>query len=529
MTTYSANVYISEIRDMLSQLHAVPYIELIETHISWVFLTGRLAYKIKKPINLGFVDFSTQGKRRWFCLEELRLNKRLAPDLYLNVVTITKDHRRFHINGTGTVVDYAVRLQQFDKGTQFDQLINDNQLTATHIETVAKILANFHKNITPPSCTPPPTYGNPETIHRTTNENHQQCLILSTNPTDVEKINHLAQWSNTELLRIQGFLSSRQQNGFIRECHGDVHLGNIALHNHKVTVFDCIEFNPTFRWIDVINEIAFLAMDLLSHQRQDYATLVLNAYLEKTGDYAGLTGLRYYLVYRAMVRAKVEIIRSDQPDVNDINKQNAIKHFHRYINLAIKLCKLKQPHLIIMHGLSGSGKSTIAKQLQEKLFLIQIRSDVERKRLFHLGFDENSQSETYQGIYSRHASKQTYQRLYTLAETVIQAGYNVLIDATFLRKANRQAFRQLAQKNNTKFAILNCYAKTSTLRNRIQARSQHANTVSEATLNTLEHQLSTQETISAEERCSVIPINTQTAINGDTLLSAILNADQTTP
>jgi len=537
--TFDANIFVEKITHMLSQLHGVgvPQITLIETHISWVFLTGQLVYKIKKPVNLGFVDFSTLDRRHQFCREELRLNKRLAPDLYRDVVAITDDQGKLYINGNGAIIDYAVRLQQFDPGMQFDQLLENNQLTPEHIEAVATILANFHHKIATASSTAAPLqhetpdpHGNPDTLHHATEDNYQHCRALLTDPVDIENINRLSHWSNAEFRRIQAFLSTRQKTGFIRECHGDVHLGNIALYQHNVTVFDCIEFNADFRWIDVINEVSFLVMDLLSRKRQDYATLVLNTYLEITGDYEGLTSLRYYLVYRAMVRAKVEIIRASQKNIADAHPpvtDKTITPYHRYINLALQLCDAKQPILIIMHGLSGSGKSTVVKQLQTALFLVQIRSDVERKRLLRPNPATQSPSETDKGIYSPQASVQTYQRLHTLAERILQAGINVVVDAAFLRKADRQRFQHLAQTLKTPFVILHCHAEPNVLRQRIQARSTQGNSVSDATLEVLDNQLNNREPFEADEHSRVISVDTLAPVQGDALVRAILGTADT--
>jgi len=566
--TDNGNTFVEKIKAMLSQRHnvSVPQITLIETHISWVFLTGRLVYKIKKPVNLGFVDFSTLNQRHQFCLEELRLNKRLAPNLYRDVVAITDDQGAFRINGNGPIIDYVVRLHQFGAGMRFDQLLENHKLTPEHIKEVAKILAKFHHDIMasahaikPIKPLKHPTQGEPSTLHRATRENYQRCLPLLKTPDDIENINFLSHWSNTEFERIQAFLSTRQTTGFIRECHGDVHLGNIALYNQNVTLFDCIEFNADFRWIDVINEVSFLVMDLLSRNRQDYATLLLNTYLEITGDYQGLSSLRYYLVYRAMVRAKVELIRTNQNNtrdvhtdadtnvagnfannladnardktigdtINETNTQHTTSPYYRYINLALTLCQARQPLLIIMHGLSGSGKSTVAKRLQEKLFLVQIRSDVERKRLFLNNPVTAPTVEPGKGIYTPNASAQTYQHLYTLADHIIQASINVVVDAAFLRKADRQRFQQLAQKHNAQFAILNCHAEPTVLRDRIQARLKQGNAVSDATLEVLDHQLANKEPLADTEHGGTISINTLEPVDGNALLHALLNLAKT--
>ena len=488
------NDFINSVKSCLCQHHGITKIDLVETHISWVLLTGTIVYKIKKPVDFGFVDFTTLEKRRHFCFEELRLNKRLAPDLYIDVVAFTGDNARIEINGEQPVIDYAVRLKQFNRDDQLDNLINRHKLSRDHITQLAHIIADFHGVVNIAS--PDSRYGEPEVIHAASMENFRHCRQLLTDKSDLHQAESLHNWSNLEFERLYSFLQSRKQDGMVRECHGDLHLGNITLYHGQVTPFDCIEFNPEFRWIDVISEIAFLVMDLISRGRQDLAVEFLNEYLMITGDYSGLRCLRYYLVYRAMVRAKVEIIRAMQTSREPAQLKTALSNFYHYLELAKSFCRLAQPLLIITHGLSGSGKSTIAKKLQDHLFLVHLRSDIERKRLFRLQANDKSHSTVDTGIYTHEATQQTYGKLFTLAELLVQDHWNVVIDATFLRAKDRERARELALQQNAVFVIMDCKAQDSSLKQRVLAREMEPHAVSEATLSVLQRQITACEPLS---------------------------------
>ena len=495
----------------LCRLHGVSQIQQIETHISWVLLTGKIVYKIKKPVDLGFVDFTTLEKRRHYCFEELHLNKRLAPELYIDVVAITSNATELTINGDGTVIDYAVRLHQFDLNDQFDVLISHHKLTLDHIRELAAIIADFHDAIKRAAADS--QYGEPQTIHNVTTDSYQHCLDLLREQPDIQRINTLKSWSDTEYARIHDTLVTRKRNGFVRECHGDLHLGNIAIYNGKITPFDCIEFNPEFRWIDVISEVAFLVMDLIARGRQDMATLYLNEYLTRTGDFQSLDCLRYYLVYRSMVRAKVEIIRASQIKRDPRYEHTALSNYYHFVDLASTFCHSEKPALIITHGLSGSGKSTIARKLQQFMFSIHLRSDVERKRLYKLQAADKTDSAIDQGIYSKEASRKTYDKLLMLSDSIISNHWNVIVDATFLQQQDRNRFRELAIQRNATFIILDCVATQTSLEQRIISRATEPGNVSEATLSVLHNQLSADQPVADYEQKYCIKLDTDRSID----------------
>jgi uncharacterized protein len=494
--------------------HPVIEFKVLETHISWILLTGNYAYKIKKPVDLGFLDFSSLEKRHHYCLEELRLNSRLAPEIYLEVVYITGTGQTPAINKNGPIIDYAVKMRQFPQENLLINLLNAGKLTARHIDRLATAIANFHDKIaTAPKNT---VFGTPPAVLQPVTENFLQ-IQQQIDSSYQQELEQLQNWSTKEHQHRTAIFHKRKTAGFIRECHGDLHLGNIVIYKGKITPFDGIEFNENLYWIDVISELAFLVMDLDGHRRTDLAFRTLNAYLEKTGDYAGLAVLRYYLVYRAMVRAKVNCIRSQQ-QFTAPEPSPQLSEFLNYLQLAQSYTNPAMPRLIICYGLSGSGKTTVSQLLLEAIPGIRIRSDVERKRLHGLKPEQKSKSPFHCGLYTAQASWQTYQRLYELAQLIIDAGYTAIVDATFLKHEQRKLFQSLAQQCNIPLLIVQCTAPTEVLRQRIISREKLGHDASEANLKILEQQLENQETLTSEELQYSMSIDTGTTIDIEPLL-----------
>lgn len=484
--------------------HKVEYFKIIETHISWVVLTGQYAYKIKKPLDLGFLDFSSLEKRWHFCLEELRLNSRLAKDLYLDVVAISGTEEQPIIDGSGTVIEYAVKMKQFEYNKTLDQLLIQNQLTSEHIKQTANIIATFHDRIEVAAAET--EFGSANAVLQPVRENFKQIQQLE----EIEKpecLKQLALWSEQQYAELLPFFEQRKQAGFIRECHGDLHLGNIALIDGQTVPFDGIEFNPTLYWIDVISEISFLVMDLQSKQQHDLAYQFLNEYLQHSGDYAGLKLLRFYLEYRAMVRAKVNAIRASQ-STSTKEHQQAITSYHGYLQLACSYIQASIPLLIIMHGVSGSGKSWLSERLLNRYQTIRIRSDVERKRLHKLSQQQQSHSGLDSGMYSQASNDMTYQHLLQLAVEILKAGYTVIVDATFLKQQQRKLFSLQAELHRISFLIVSTQANKETLLKRINERAKQQGNVSEANQTVLENQLEKMQPLSIEELKNSIVINT---------------------
>lgn len=485
--------------------HAAKDVGLLETHISWVLLAGDYAYKIKKPVNLGFVDFSTLESRRFYCQEELRLNRRTAPDLYLEVVPVTGSADAPAIGGTGPAFEYAVKMRRFPQEALLDRVARAGSLTAAQVDAFARSVAAFHASAA--RAGPGGVFGSPEEILADAVDDFAQLELVDTDEKTRAIRQALASWSLREFNRLARIFARRKHDGFVRECHGDLHLGNVVLLDGRPVPFDAIEFNEAFRWIDTMNEVAFPAMDLHHHGLPRLARRFVDAYLDETGDFGGLAALRFYLVYRAMVRAKVSCIRAHQPGIDAADRERSARAYHGHLELAWALSAPPEPALIVMHGLSGSGKTTISRGLVEAFGAIRIRSDVERKRLQGLEALARTRSAPGEGIYTAEVDRLTYGRLEALAGDILDAGYPVVVDATFLHRTWREMFRELARERRAPFVMVACAAPEATLRERVASRARAATDASEAGLAVLERQIAALEPLDADEIDSAVIVD----------------------
>jgi uncharacterized protein len=517
----SANISPNLLRQqqMVDALRARGYfpnnVRVEETHISWVLLTGRDAYKIKKAVNLGFLDFSTLDARRFFCTEELRLNRRLAPRLYLGVVAIGGTLEQPVLGGK-PAIEYAVHMRSFAQSSLMGRMLEHGRVTPAHIDKLAAVIANFHKSLPPAAADSP--FCTIAEIEKAALQNFEQLPQLLNVSNDMAMLEAVREASALEFAACKPLFQKRALTGCVRECHGDLHLGNIVLLEDIPTPFDCIEFSAALRWIDVISEISFTVMDLLQHIRPHLAWRLLNAYLENTGDYQGCGVLRFYLAYRAMVRAKIAAIHASQLGVAKARQD--LKSCRSYFVLAHDCLIRRRPALIITHGLPGCGKSTFAQLALERLGAIRIRSDVERKRLFGLTALADSNSRIDAGIYSEDATRRTYARLHELARGVITAGFPVIVDAAFLHHEERESFHTLAQEMAVPFVIASIQADAAVLTERLTLRSSSGNDASEADISVFEKLHLAQEPLLNEELISAVTfIN-----NGD--VGALQSADE---
>lgn len=485
----------------------------IETHISHLLLSGDYAYKLKKPLHFDFLDYSTLEKRHQACQEELRLNRRLAPQWYLEVIAITGTIEQPRLQGQGQPIDYALKMRRFPPNcllSEHPELLN-RQL----IKTLANTIAHFHQQIA--TLHNSSSLGTPTAILTFMLQNFTQLDPIIQDATHHAQLKTLKDWTQQRFVQLEPVLAMRRAQGWIRECHGDLHLGNIALVNEQLLIFDGIEFNPALRWIDTLNEIAFLLMDLRHFKRADLAQCLLDHYLQCTGDFSGLSLLCFYQVYRAMVRAKIAAIRLTQT-ADAAQKERWLAECHSYLALATACTQAKTPRLIVLHGLSGSGKSTVAQDLVEFLPALALHSDVERKRLFGLAPEARTTDRT--DIYTKEASKRTYQRLVELARICLQAGKSVVIDATCLLQEQRRPFFALAQELTLPLVILDCQLPQSELQKRLNQRQQLNQDPSEATFEVVQQQLDYREPLSSQERRYCLTIDTTQAVDGKTLAKA---------
>jgi len=463
--------------------HVAKSVRLIETHISWVLLAGCYAYKIKKALDLGFLNFTNLETRRFCCSEEIRLNSRLAPKSYIDVIAIGGNFESPEF-GLQPAIEYAVRMRRFSSAKELDRLLTRGKVDPLHMDRLADMLAAFHGKL--PCAKAGSGFGTPETIHAETVQNFEQLFSIFISPADKAVVTSLTTAIESEFIACEKYFEQRVASGFVRECHGDLHLGNIVLIGKQPVPFDGIEFDPVLRWIDVIDEVAFLVMDLMYGLRYDLAYRFLNAYLELTGDFGGISVLRFYISYRAAVRAKVMAIRAFQADLRLGDQTRALTSSHNYLKLAGECLAVRHPALVITHGLPGSGKSSFAQAALERLHTIRIRSDVERKRLFGMNPPDNSHMCAGTDIYSADATRRTYTRLYELTHAVLGAGFPVIVDAAFLKLDEREKFHALALSLSVPFAIVSLKASDATLIARIKSRNDAENDASEADPEVLE-------------------------------------------
>lgn len=485
---------VERLKHDLARTNPAGRLQHVQTHISHLLLVGDFAYKFKKPLDLGFLDFSTLARRRHCCEEEIRLNRRLAPTIYLDVVPITGTLEQPRLGGDGPLLDYAVRMRRFAQ----EDLLSRQEVTPQLIDRIAERAAGFHQEI--PVAPKDTSFGTPEAVFFPMQQNFDQIRSLLDNTAELARLAPLEIWTRDRYQALRKLLATRKIDGHIRECHGDMHLGNIALAGEMLVIFDGIEFNPDLRWIDTLNEVAFLVMDLEQADHHALARRFLNRYLELSGDYAALPLLDFYKVYRALVRAKVIAIRLAQPDLDAAERAAVLAEYGRYVALAESYTAVRPTALFITYGVSGSGKTHLGGALVEGLGAVQVRSDVERKRLFGLQPEGRSGSALDGGIYTADASRRTYERLAEVARLIIAAGSPALVDATFLYRAQRDAFAAVAAELGCSLIILALQASETELRERVALRLAEGTDASEASIGVLERQLATREPLTGIEQ-----------------------------
>ncbi len=454
---------------------AEPASSLIETHISWVLLSGQYAYKIKKALQTDFLDYSDSGMRRFYCREEIRLNRRTASDIYLDVVQIGGTPDKPSLSAR-PVLEYAVKMRQFDINKQLDHLLERNHLTQEHVDSLSDAIADFHLLLREPYQKEEPSrFGSPEFVLERMLLNLRELKLM------LERADDLKLWEEMKQSQLHEFtverdrLESREEDGFVRECHGDMHMGNLVIVNGRVMPFDSIEFDPQYRWMDVISDVAFAFMDLLHFGKKIFAWRLLNHYLKQTGDYEGIALLRFYASCHATVRAKVHLMRELQETDENRNLIPDDAPYRRYMILSGDLLKKRQPALVITMGLPGSGKTVFANLGSEKLPAISLHSDIERKRLFS-GMNDR---------YSEQSKYEIYDYLLKTADTLLQAGMTVVVDASFMKERNRTLFRKLAQSRSVPFAIAVIAADMDSMKQRLVERKERDDDASDADIDVL--------------------------------------------
>jgi aminoglycoside phosphotransferase family enzyme/predicted kinase len=480
-----------------------PQARLIKTHISWVLLAGDLAYKLKKPVRLPFLDFTTLERRRRSCQEELRLNRRLAPSLYLDVVEVQGGPSGARFDGEGEPLDVALRMRRFADGALWSERLAAGELTPAQVDAFAARLADFH--CAAPVAAVASGFGSAPSHARIIGRVVTAIdAWQSRAPRPEPGWSALRDWLDGEQARMAPFWPGRLRDGRVRECHGDLHLGNVVQLGEEATAFDAIDFDEELRWIDVIDDLAFLAMDLMAHRRSDLAFRAIDMYLQTSGDFDALPALRFFLVARALVRAQVSALAEAEHIGLGTSCPAA-----RYLELACALARGSDPRLAITHGLPGSGKTFVSRCLLEVTGAIRVRSDVERKRLFGLHAGEASRDRVAGGIYDRSTTARTFARLSAVAYTALKAGWPTIVDAAFLTRFERAEFAALAAAVASPFSIVDCQAAMPLLRQRVSKRQASGGDASEADTLVLERLATTAEPLDDEEAAVALVVDAE--------------------
>ncbi len=448
-------------------------VRLMQTHVSYVLLTGDYVYKLKKPVDFGFLDYSTLEKRQHFCHEELRLNQRGAGRLYLEVVSVTQSETaedQFEINGSGDPVEYAVKMRQFPQSALLSAQFEQGELSEEKVRRLARAIAQFHSETATNDHIR--TYGDPEQIRQAFDENYEQTAGFVggdsiTKPQTQQQFEETKAYTDRFFETRQPLFQQRLDQDRIRACHGDLHLGNICEWEDQILLFDCIEFNEPFRFVDVTYDVAYVVMDLELAGRGDLSNIFLNQYVEETGDWEGLEVLPLYVSRQSYVRAKVTSFMLGDPSVPEADRQAASDRAAKYYRLAWSYVQKKQGAVVAMVGLSGSGKSTTARTLAQQTGAIHLRSDAVRKHLAGVPLYEKAGDEAYTSV----MTDKTYTRLIELGTRLASQGYRVILDAKFDRKAKRQEAIAAAQSKNLPLMFLHCTAADAVLKARLDERS----------------------------------------------------------
>jgi aminoglycoside phosphotransferase family enzyme/predicted kinase len=451
----------------------VERVELVQTHISWVLLAGDYAYKLKKPVNLGFLDYTTLERRQQMCEREVVLNRRLCSGIYLDVLPVRLKNGRAVLGGDGgEIVDYAVRMRRLPAARMLDRLLAANAVTAVDVEAIGRRLARFHAESDLVT-----GLGGPDTVWQNWDETLTQVRPFVGRTLDSEQERVIGAYARGARPAMTERLAERQRAGRVRDGHGDVRAENVCLADGGPLIFDCIEFNDRFRAIDVASEVAFLAMDLEWWERPDLARAYVEAYVGESGD-GGLEALLpFFKCYRALVRGKVESFRLDDAGFDAAAREGAAERARRYFALAARYAR---PTLLVVMGLSGTGKSRLAHALAARLGWPVLNSDVIRKELAGLAPQARVREAVGHGLYGHVMSERTYSTLRARAEDTLVAQQSVILDATFLDASERATVRELAARHGARFVLAETVASDDLVRERLAARQRAGTDPSDA-------------------------------------------------
>ncbi len=456
--------------------HRPARVRLVQTHASWVFLAADLVYKVKKPVDFGFLDFSSAAKRRRDCEREIALNRRLAPRVYLRVAPIYRHGEGFSLSPPGRIVEHAVVMRRFDEGRLLSALLRRRRATAADLRRVGRRIADFHARASPAA----PRWRRVGALRETLRENFRQTIPFLGRT--VREGDYLLVWDyNHDFLeRRAALLAKRAREGRIRDGHGDLHAGHVWIGPREVLAVDCIEFSDRIRQCDVAGDVAFLYMDLLHHRRPDLAAALMEEYLRRSGDWEVRLLAPFYACYRAVVREKVESLLLGDPGVSAPAKRAATRRAAGYFRLARDLARRDaRPRLFVVGEMPGSGKSTVGRALADRVGARLLVSDALRKELAGATPETPLPAAVGGGIYAPALTAMTYRELLVRAERELRAGHSVVLDATYRRARDRRRAAALARAVGGVFVAAECRCPAAVARRRLEGRTR-AGSVSDA-------------------------------------------------
>ena len=465
--------------------HGTRTVEMVETHISFIFFAGDFVYKVKKPVNYGFLDFTTLEKRRYFCQREVELNRRICPDVYLGVEEIRQQAGRYTIGGPGQTVEYAVKMRRLSPDSSLERLLKEGRVSLQDIERIAARIARFHRKAeTGPRIT---GYGDLETVRENVKENFAQTEEFVGRALSRETYDDLAAYSQAFMEVRKDVFRARAEEGRVRDCHGDLHVAQIFLEApledgawDGISILDCIEFNDRFRCSDVAEDIAFLAMDLDFNGRLDLSRAFVEAYTRESGDEGIFDLLDFFKAYRAYVRGKIACFRAEDSHLPEGARADALETARAYFKLAhFYVPILPKPAVILVCGVTGTGKSTLAAQLATRWSMLRISSDLVRKNLAGIGPDVHRYESFMEGIYSPQFSALTYGAMLFEARRQLLKGNSVILDGTFRRSEERARAVALAEELHGEVWIVECRLSEEQARERLERRMARGDSVSD--------------------------------------------------
>jgi uncharacterized protein len=509
--------------------HKPTGVSALQTHISWVFIASPFVFKVKKPVNLGFLDFTTLEKRHYFCQREIELNRRLCPEIYLDVVPIYETDSGFSFEPRGDVVEYAVKMKELPHGWFLNELLEKNRVGEKEINRVISTLHRFYQAETP---TPEiEQWGTPEKLKISTDENFTQVDPFIGKTISTAAFEAIRHYTNQFFELNKNLFYERIQQHRVLDCHGDLRLDHVHLTPEATTIFDCIEFNDRFRFIDIANDLAFLAMDFDFKGRSDLGNLFLRNAARELGDAGMLKIANLYKCYRAFVRGKVESIQATEKETTNLEEhQKQATHYFRFaLGYAIAGA---EPLILVVMGRVGTGKSTIAKRLAGELDWPVFSSDQTRKALAGVPLTQRTPSELRPKVYSARMTQKTYRRLLEDGFTAIacrsrerlprlsQSHNGVILDATFSTRALRKFLRDECEKANVPIQFVELEVDPNEIKNRLKLRDEKTAETSDARLEDFE-KLNAEYQPPSELGPDLISVSTTSSVS-DTVKAMLL-------